>query len=150
MQTKRRVSFSENISDVKCYEYSKDEENEEKMGKDWQKTRDLTCREFFISIEKGGCGRKWSILQQKLDNLSEPCWRMIGQLWNRLFPNRKRLEEEEEEEEKEKEEIKRDNERDNERDIENNAIVMYDDSSDDSKPDDDSRADNCIFSYCAN
>lgn len=146
MQTKRRVSFSENISDVKCYEYSKDEENEEKMGKDWQKTRDLTCREFFISIEKGGCGRKWSILQQKLDNLSEPCWRMIGQLWNRLFPNRKRLEEEEEEEREREREIMDDNECD----IENNAIVMYDDSSDDSKPDDDSRADNCIFSYCAN
>lgn len=94
----RRVSFSENISNVKCYEYFRDDENEEKMGKDWQKTMDLTCREFFMPIEKGGCGRKWSVLQEKLDELGEPCWRMIGQLWNRLFPNRKRLEEESDDE----------------------------------------------------
>ena len=94
----RRVSFSENISTVKCYEYLRDDDNEEKMGKDWQRTMDLTCREFFMPIEKGGCGGKWMVFQEKVDELGEPCWRMIGQLWNRLFPNRKRLEEESDDE----------------------------------------------------
>ena len=113
----RRVSFSENISSVKCYEYFRDDENEEKMGKDWQKTLDLTCREFFMPIEKGGCGRKWSVFQERIDNLSEPCWRMIGQLWNRLFPNRRRLEE--------------DSDDDYDSDIESNgAVCTFDDESD--------------------
>jgi hypothetical protein len=66
---------------------------EEKLGKDWQRTQDLTCREFSMPIEKGGCGRNWHVLQYKLDKLGEPCWRMIGMLWHSLHPCAKRLEE---------------------------------------------------------
>lgn len=120
-QTIRRVSFSENISSVKCYEYFRDDDNEEKMGKDWQRTMDLTCREFFMPIEKGGCGRKWSVFQERIDKLSEPCWRMIGQLWNRLFPNRRRLEEDSDD----------DDDYDSDSDIESNgAVCTFDDESD--------------------
>jgi len=130
----RRVSFSENISTVKCYEYFRDDDNEEKMGKDWQKTLDLTCREFFLPIEKGGCGGKWLIFQQKVDELSEPCWRMIGQLWNRLFPNRKRLEEDSDEE-------------DYDSDVESTTAICacVDDS--DINSDSDSEDDNIVFSF---
>ena len=93
MQTiKKRVSFEDNIM-IRHYEYLRDEELEEKLGKDWQRTQDLTCREFAIPIEKGGCGRNWHVLQYKLDKLGEPCWRMIGMLWHSLHPCAKRLEE---------------------------------------------------------
>lgn len=136
----RRVSFSENISTVKCYEYFRDDDNEEKMGKDWQKTMDLTCREFFMPIEKGGCGRNWSILQEKIDELGEPCWRMIGQLWNRLFPNRRRLEEDSDDDEYDS-------------DIESNCAVctfvddeIYDEEYDEVV--DNNLNDNIIFRFC--
>jgi hypothetical protein len=93
MQTiKKRVAFEDNIV-IRHYEYMRDEELEEKLGKDWQRTQDLTCREFVIPIEKGGCGRNWHVLQYKLDKLGEPCWRMIGMLWHSLHPCSKRLEE---------------------------------------------------------
>ncbi len=93
MQTiKKRVSFEDNIM-IRHYEYFREEEMEEKLGKDWQRTQDLTCREFAIPIEKGGCGRNWHVLQYKLDKLGEPCWRMIGMLWHSLHPCAKRLEE---------------------------------------------------------
>ena len=93
MQTiKKRVAFEDNIM-IRHYEYFREEELEEKLGKDWQRTQDLTCREFSIPIEKGGCGRNWRVLQYKLDKLGEPCWRMIGMLWHSLHPCSKRLEE---------------------------------------------------------
>lgn len=93
MQTiKKRVAFEDNIM-IRHYEYFREEEMEEKLGKDWQRTQDLTCREFTVPIEKGGCGRNWHVLQYKLDKLGEPCWRMIGMLWHSLHPCAKRLEE---------------------------------------------------------
>lgn len=93
MQTiKKRVAFEDNIM-IRHYEYFREEELEEKLGKDWQRTQDLTCREFTVPIEKGGCGRNWHVLQYKLDKLREPCWRMIGMLWHSLHPCAKRLEE---------------------------------------------------------
>jgi hypothetical protein len=93
MQTiKKRVAFEDNIM-IRHYEYFREEELEEKLGKDWQRTQDLTCREFTVPIEKGGCGRNWRVLQYKLDKLGEPCWRMIGMLWHSLHPCSKRLEE---------------------------------------------------------
>lgn len=93
MQTiKKRVAFEDNII-IRHYEYFREEELEEKLGKDWQRTQDLTCREFTVPIEKGGCGRNWHVLQYKLDKLREPCWRMIGMLWHSLHPCAKRLEE---------------------------------------------------------
>ena len=93
MQTiNKRVAFEDNIM-IRHYEYFREEELEEKLGKDWQRTQDLTCREFTVPIEKGGCGRNWRVLQYKLDKLGEPCWRMIGMLWNSLHPCAKRLEE---------------------------------------------------------
>jgi hypothetical protein len=78
---------------IRHYEYFREEEMEEKLGKDWQRTQDLTCREFNVPIENGGCGRNWHVLQYKLDKLGEPCWRMIGMLWHSLHPCAKRLEE---------------------------------------------------------
>ena len=93
MQTiKKRVAFEDNIM-IRHYEYFREEELEEKLGKDWQRTQDLTCREFTVPVEKGGCGRNWHVLQYKLDKLGEPCWRMIGMLWHSLHPCAKRLEE---------------------------------------------------------
>ena len=93
MQTiKKRVAFEECIT-IRHYEYQRDEEMEEKLGKDWLRTQDLTCREFMLPVEKGGCGRNWQILQHKLDALGEPCWKMIGILWHSLHPCARRLEE---------------------------------------------------------
>lgn len=89
---KKTVAFEECIT-IRYYEYDRDEEYVEKRGIDWQRTSDLTCREFKLPLENGGCGGDWNILQSKLDELEEPYWYLIGQLWNRLFPGVKRLEE---------------------------------------------------------
>ena len=66
----KTVTFDECIT-IRHYDYDKTEDNEEKKGKDWQRTLDLTCREFKLSIEKGGCGGDWNILESKLDELEE-------------------------------------------------------------------------------
>ena len=63
-----KVTFDECIC-IRHYEYDRDEEYEEKRGRDWQVTTDLTCREFKLPIEKGGCGGDWNVLQSKLDKL---------------------------------------------------------------------------------
>ena len=88
----KHITFDECIT-IRHYDYDKDELFFEKKGKDWYTTFDLTCREFHISIEKGGCGGKWDILEKKLDALDEPAWYLIGQLWNKLYNNKKRIEE---------------------------------------------------------
>jgi len=89
--TKKIVTFDECVS-IRCYEYDQTEE-EDKKGRDWIRTQDLTCREFKLPEEKGGCGGDWNVLQRKLDELAEPYWYLIGQLWQQLFPGEKRLEE---------------------------------------------------------
>ena len=89
----KTVTFAEHISTIHEYEYDKTEDEKEKKGNDWQETVDLTCREFNIPISRGGCGGDWSILECKLDQLEEPCWCMIGQLWRQLHQNSKRWEE---------------------------------------------------------
>ena len=86
------------------------EEYEAKKGLDWQRTWDLTCREFTLSIESGGCGCKWGVLQSKLDELEEPDWCLIGQLWQQLFPFQRRIEENLSDEEKGSEQEKKENE----------------------------------------
>jgi len=86
------VTFNENIT-IWDYEYDRDEEYEDKRGRDWIRTQDLTCREFKLSLEKGGCGGDWNVLQSKLDEFDEPYWYLIGQLWLRLHPGEKRPEE---------------------------------------------------------
>lgn len=88
----KRVSFDECIT-IRHYDFDRDADMAEKSGDDWQETQDLVYREFTIPVEEGGCGRNWHILQSKLDKLNEPCWRMIGMLWNTLYPSAKRLEE---------------------------------------------------------
>jgi hypothetical protein len=92
----KTVTFEECIT-IRYYEYERSEEDEDKKGKDWQRTADLTCREFKLSVEKGGCGGNWNILESKLDELDEPYWFLIGQLWQRLYRGARRIEEEEEE-----------------------------------------------------
>ena len=92
MQLIKRVKFQEAIT-IRHYEYSKNEELEDKLGKDWLRTQDLTCREFVLPIERGGCGKNWNILQQKLDDLVEPCWMMIGLLRHKLYPSSRKLNE---------------------------------------------------------
>ena len=94
------VSFDECIT-IRHYEYDRDEEYEEKRGRDWKITTDLTCREFILPIEKGGCGGDWNVLQCKLDQLDEPCWYLIGQLWQRMYPGIRRIEEDEYDDEEE-------------------------------------------------
>ena len=89
---KKKVSFEECIT-IRHYEYDRDEEYKEKRGRDWQRTTDLICREFKLPIDKGGCGGDWNVLQSKLDELEEPYWCLIGQLWQKLFPAVKRIEE---------------------------------------------------------
>jgi len=100
---KKSVKFDDCVA-VWDYEYDRTMEDEDKKGRDWIRTTDLTCREFRLTIEKGGCGGDWNILQRKLDELEEPYWCLIGQLWQRLFPGEKRLEEDDSSEEEEKEE----------------------------------------------
>tara|TARA_B110000285_G_C14515238_1_gene334093 strand:- start:27 stop:329 length:303 start_codon:yes stop_codon:yes gene_type:complete len=87
-----RVTFEECIT-IRYYEYNKKEDDEEKKGKDWQRTIDLTCREFKMPIEKGGCGGDWNILESKLDELEEPYWYLIGSLWKNIYKGKKRIEE---------------------------------------------------------
>lgn len=82
---KKRVSFDDCIT-IRHYDFERDVDMVEKSGENWLETRDLVCREFFMPVELGGCGCKWHILEHKLNALKEPCWRMIGMLWNRLYP----------------------------------------------------------------
>lgn len=89
---KKIVTFNECIT-VWDYEYDPTKEKEDKKGCDWIRTQDLTCREFKLPEEKGGCGGDWNVLERKLDELAEPYWCLIGQLWQQLFPGEKRLEE---------------------------------------------------------
>jgi hypothetical protein len=100
---KKMVTFDECIT-IRHYEYDRNEEYEEKRGRDWQITTDLTCREFKLPIEKGGCGGEWDVLQCKLDQLEEPYWYLIGQLWQRMYPGIRRIEEEDDEEDDEEDE----------------------------------------------
>ena len=97
---KKMVSFDECIT-IRHYEYDRDEEYEEKRGRDWKITTDLTCREFILPIERGGCGGDWNVLQCKLDQLDEPYWFLIGQLWQRMYPGIRRIEEDEYDDEEE-------------------------------------------------
>jgi len=96
--SKKTVTFEECIT-IRHYEYDRAEEDEEKKGRDWQRTADLTCREFKLPLENGGCGGDWNVLEMKLDELQEPYWYLIGQLWQRLFPCLKRIEEDSSDEE---------------------------------------------------
>ena len=56
----------------------------EVLGKDWQKTTDLVYREFRLPLDKGGCNGDWDTLEEKLSNIDEPYWSIIGQLWSTL------------------------------------------------------------------
>ena len=94
----RHVSFDDCIT-IRHYYFDYVSDMAEKSGTDWQETHDLVCREFTLPVEEGGCGNNWHILESKLNELSEPCWRMIGMLWNQLFPRSKRLEEDSSDEE---------------------------------------------------
>ena len=66
---------------------------EERCAKDLIPTWDLTTRLFTESISNGGCGGSWKNLQEKLDQLEEPCWCLIGLCWRTLYGNEKRIEE---------------------------------------------------------
>ena len=92
MSCRKRVTFDDCIT-IRFYDYDREEELAEKKGKDWQETSDLVCREFTHSIEKGGCGGNWNVLQSKLDELEDPCWCLVGQLWKSLYKDAKRIEE---------------------------------------------------------
>lgn len=86
------VTFDECIT-IRYYECDIIEDCEAKKGKDWQRTSDLIRREFKQPIEKGGCGGNWNVLQSKLDELTEPWWYLVGQLWFNLYKCAKRIEE---------------------------------------------------------
>lgn len=90
---KKNVSFATNIYTIKYYEIDHETECNVKRGEGWQKTTDLITREFRIPIDQGGCGKNWNILERKLDEIYEPYWELIGQLWSSLYPGKKRLEE---------------------------------------------------------
>lgn len=65
----------------------------EVLGRNWLETSDLIYRMFYFPIEKGGCNEQWEILEQKLLEMEEPQWSLIGQLWSSLNPNCPRIEE---------------------------------------------------------
>ena len=66
---------------------------EERVARNKHQTSDLVYREFSKSLESGGLGNSWSLLETELDKLEEPCWSTIGQLWRRLHGDKPRLEE---------------------------------------------------------
>ena len=66
---------------------------EERVARNKHQTSDLVYREFSKSVEKGGLGNSWSLLETELDKLEEPCWSIVGQLWRRLHGDKPRLEE---------------------------------------------------------
>lgn len=65
----------------------------EVLGGNWLETSDLVYRMFYFPIEEGGCNGQWEILEQKLLEMEEPQWSLIGQLWSSLNPNSPRIEE---------------------------------------------------------
>jgi hypothetical protein len=90
----KKVTFSNNISDIYYFEYDdKEEYIKEKKGNNWQETCDLIYRNFKKPYSEGGCDNNWFILEKKLQLLDEPYWMMIGQFWNILYPGLKRYEE---------------------------------------------------------
>ncbi len=141
MQLIKRVKFQEAIT-IRHYEYSKNEDIEDKLGKDWLRTQDLTYREFTLPIERGGCGKNWNILQKKLDELVEPCWMMIGMLRHKLYPTAKKLSERLIEEEKYEEGIYEDNI--NNEEIEETTVNKEDDDEYSDDYSDDENNMNCI------
>lgn len=89
----KKVKFAENISNTYYFEYNKEEYIKEKKGENWEETSDLIYRNFKKPYSEGGCDNNWFILEKRLQLLDEPCWMMIGQFWNVLYPGLKRYEE---------------------------------------------------------
>lgn len=89
----KKVKFAENISNTYYFEYDKEEYIKEKKGENWEETSDLIYRNFKKPYSEGGCDNNWFILEKRLQLLDEPCWMMIGQFWNILYPGLKRYEE---------------------------------------------------------
>lgn len=89
----KKVKFAENISNTYYFEYDKEEYIKEKKGENWEETSDLIYRNFKKPYSEGGCDNNWFILEKRLQLLDEPCWMMIGQFWNVLYPGLKRYEE---------------------------------------------------------
>jgi len=67
------------------------------LGSGWQQTMDVVNREWRVPIDRGGCGGKWEVLEEKLMAIDEPCWAAVGQLWGHLHQGALRLEEQKEE-----------------------------------------------------
>ncbi len=61
----------------------KDKEN--KIGKDWQETFDLIYRVFDQTMETGGCSGQWHVLEERISQLEEPDFCMIGQFWRERY-----------------------------------------------------------------
>lgn len=74
---------------------AREKAKENKVGKDWQKTFDLIYREFEKPLERGGCDGEWTHLEEKLSELEEPDFCLIGQFWRQKHGDKKRREEEE-------------------------------------------------------
>lgn len=91
--TMKKVSFSENLTEIKYYEITPEDIIEEKKGKNWHETMDLIFREYKKPYNQGGCNNNWFILEKRLQLLDEPNWLLIGQHWNSLYPGLKRYEE---------------------------------------------------------
>ena len=50
-------------------------------------------REFRQPLERGGCGAQWGVLEERVRELPEPDWALVGQLWYALHPGEPRVEE---------------------------------------------------------
>jgi len=71
---------------------ARDVAKQQVIGTGWQDTTDLVYREFRRPSPLG-CGGKWEVLEERLAEIEEPHWTLVGQLWATLHDRAPRNEE---------------------------------------------------------
>merc|ERR1719460_2028270 len=51
------------------------------VGCGWVQTRDLCNREFWKPQTEGGCGGQWAMLMKLVDQIDEPDYCAVGNIW---------------------------------------------------------------------
>ena len=82
----------DNLVTIRYIEQSSADRMNERICKNFHETCEL-IRRFHSSVSSGGSEGNWTIFQQKIDMLPEPCWFLIGRQWGCLFGRAKRNEE---------------------------------------------------------
>ena len=70
-----------------------DKVKELNIGTGWRETLNLVTREFYLPLDKNGCGGNWEIFEKKINLIEEPDYSLIGLLWKQLNGFKKRNEE---------------------------------------------------------